>query len=92
MGKGEYSMKEKPWQITIQKAQNGFILKWDEQIDDNTYRPMSHVFEERDNIKTDHDCQAIQHMLYEVLDYFGVSGSKHDEERIRIEILKQKDE
>ena len=91
MGKGEYSMIEKDYAVTIIRTMNGFIIRHYEEIEPNRYRKVETVVEEKDSVEGN-DCEAIQHMLYEVLDYFGLSGSKHDKERVRIEIEKQGDD
>ncbi len=61
--------------VKIEKVNNGFILTSDEGVV---------VIEENEN--KDKDCEAIQRLLYAVLEAFGELGSKHDPERIRIEV------
>lgn len=80
-------MIEKEWSLTIIRAQNGFILRSQEEIEDGRYRQNDIIVEETE--VQGGDVEAVQQMLYEVLNYFGLGGSKHDKERIRIEIEKQ---
>jgi hypothetical protein len=66
------------WKITIQKVNNGYILKTSDEHDNNM------VFEETDN-----ELEAIQNVLNYVQDFFGYYGSKHDSERLITKIIKQ---
>ena len=67
--------------IEIIKAQNGFICEWWEEIE-NTHVKQQVVFEDDES-----DLTAIRKTLYHILEHFGLYGSKHDKERIRIEIV-----
>ena len=77
----EDQKEDKFGSLSIRIAQNGFILK-----DYGDY-DIEQVFEIDENKSI--DCEAVQKLLYAVIDSLGVSGSKHDEERIRIEIIKK---
>ena len=68
------------WQLTITKTNNGFILEGNE---------LYIVIEEDDILE--HDLEAHRTLLYDILDYFAIAGSKHDKERIRVEIEKNED-
>ena len=74
------------FQLTITKADNGFILEWLEEVDGGV---MDHeeVFEEKQN-----GLECVEDMLIRVKDYFGYSFSKHNEENIVIKTEKKKNE
>jgi len=73
------------WYLKITRASNGYVLSWDEELNDaQPNYPLSEtkymVIEssEGDELK-DHET-----LLWEVMEFFGFGGSKHDEERLRI--------
>ena len=65
------------WTITIEKTNTGYILNVPESTDDLGKK---WVREEDGN----DDLKAIEAVLWDILEYFGHYGSKHDSERIRI--------
>ena len=65
------------WRITIEKVESGYILDVPEP-DDELGKKWVRGEDEQDELK------AIEAVLWDVLGYFGHSGSKHDAERIRI--------
>ena len=73
---GEDKEMEK-WRLEIEKADNGYILRGEFGCSE---RISEMVVEECD----EDSLGAIEAVLHEVLDYFGMRGSKHDEERILI--------
>lgn len=62
------------WSMTISKAENGYIVLSND--DEKTAR----IFQEDD----EDSLKAIEQVLWDVIEYFGEYGSKHDKERIRI--------
>lgn len=71
------------WSITIDKTETGYILDTPESTDELGKRWVREE-DEQDELK------AIEAVLWDVLQYFGHYGSKHDAERIRI--IRQKSE
>ena len=70
--------------LTIESADNGYVLSY---VDDAAPScPMNYIVVEEE--KT--DVRTMQKLLWSVIDYFGVSGSKHDDERIHV-VLKNPD-
>ncbi len=69
------------WELEIKKADNGYILKGrfgdSEQV---SYR----IIEEEDD--EDGELKAMEKLLYEVKEYFGVYYSKHNKKNLIIEI------
>ena len=65
------------WRITIEKVESGYILDVPES-NDELGKKWVRGEDEQDELK------AIEAVLWDVLGYFGHSGSKHDAERIRI--------
>lgn len=62
--------------LTIERASNGFILSGEE---------VHEVVQE----KEDSELEALQTLLYSVLDWAGYYGSKHDAQRLFVRIEKQ---
>lgn len=65
-----------PFELKITKKDNGYSLMGTE---------IDMVFQENES----DPLVAELEMLYAVVEYFGFYGSKHDKERIRIEIIKE---
>ena len=73
--------------LTITKGDNGFKLGWYEEVEEWEYliddgrQPVWHelYFEDSES----DPLISMQHVLWEVLEFFGMYGSKH-EERLRI--------
>jgi len=63
------------WVLKIEKVQNGYHLKGNET---------DIVIDDDDG-----ELKAMQRVLWQVMEHFSMQGSKHDPERIRIEIKKQ---
>jgi|CXWL01.1.fsa_nt_gi translation elongation factor EF-Ts len=74
------------WECTIRKADNGFILCF---LEENREREI--IFEindERDEYLSEK--QAFQKLFWQLMEYFGVHNSKHEEHRLEVQIKKQK--
>lgn len=67
------------WKIEIIKANNGYILTYMEDLGESTIRRI--VFEEKEN-----ELEAMVDVLNFIQKFFGLGGSKHDKERIFVEI------
>ncbi len=67
--------------LTIRQADNGFIV-----IDQDGVET---TFEERENILTNTDVEMTQRLLYFIINFFGLGGSKHDAERIVVDVEKK---
>jgi len=65
--------------LTITKGDNGFKLSWHEEVEDGRWVWHELYFEDSESDAL----LSMQHALWEVLEYFGMYGSKH-EERLRI--------
>jgi hypothetical protein len=72
------------WVLRIEKVENGFIASY--RLDEETTLNKE-VFQDDG---TD-DLKSGEEMLWFVLDHFGIGGSKHDPERIRI-VREKRDE
>lgn len=66
-------MEEKiSWKLIVKKVSNGYIL----------YGSNNEVIVcEEDNVD---ELKHHERMLWEVIEYFGFAGSKHDKERLRV--------
>lgn len=65
---------------TIERVENGYIVSYEDERAEGTPCTVSEVIEdsESDPLKSG------EGLLWWVAEFFGVGGSKHDEERIRI--------
>jgi len=66
------------WFLTVRRIDNGFHV-----IDQDGRET---AFEEREDYPTDNDAQMIQRMLYFIINFFNLGGSKHDAERIYVDV------
>lgn len=64
---------EPPWEITIEKALNGFVLKHLEQLSDNAVRHRTFIVQASD---MGDDVTEFQSLCRELADYFGLSHLK----------------
>ena len=65
------------WKLVISKEDNGYILKGrfgDTDIESKV------VIEDKDNNELD----SGETLLWQVIEYFNIGGSRHDKERLRI--------
>ena len=63
--------------LTITQADNGYILDYyDEEIKEQRFIAIEDV--------SLSGARLTQKLLWEIMEYFGIFGSKHDEEQIRI--------
>ena len=65
------------WKLIIERTENGYILTTPE----NGEEPEKKIVIQQDE---EDELKAHELLLWEVLEYFGVYGSKHDPERLRI--------
>ena len=69
--------EENEWKLVIRWALNGYVLEGrfgDRNFTENL------VIEENEKDDLEHH----QKLLWEVMEYFGFQGSKHDPERLRV--------
>ena len=74
--------------ITITYASNGFIITEVELDSEGDDFISTTLYEQAD----DDGLSAVQTMLYDILEWSGHLGSKHDKRRIRIEIEEREDD
>jgi hypothetical protein len=70
--------------LTIETASNGYVLSYDDELDDKTIEKKYIVVEE--DPESADDCDTTQSLLGAIVEHFGLWGSKHDPRRISIEI------
>ena len=78
--------------LKITRASNGYILSWDEEIetaDEN--HPLIETQEWLIESSEGDELREHERLLWEVMEFFGFGGSKHDEERLRITREKRDD-
>jgi len=74
-----------PWELKIRKAENGYTLSWLDETDDGLPIPRQAVVQE-DEQHENPEAQAAADMLWQVLEFFNILGSKHDKHRVRVKI------
>lgn len=93
--KEEVKEKESlPWEITIKKANNGFICSWKEADEEDYIRTNQQVFEEEEETEDSlEELKNMQKVLDFIKEHFGVHYSKHNKNNLIIKIEEgEKDE
>jgi len=74
-------------ELRIREVENGYVLEYEEETEDMDGMPelieMVYQVKEEDPDKL----TAFKDMLWEVISQFGLTGSKHDPTRLRVEIV-----
>ncbi len=70
------------FKLSIEREDNGFTVTKQEVGSSKINKA---VFQDIDNDEFGEE-EALRSVLYEVVEYFGCLGSKHDKKRIRIEM------
>jgi hypothetical protein len=70
--------------LTIEKAEGGYILSWDEEIEDNVFRESKKVVFAPDDIDDSGEREGMKNLLFAVAEYFGISYDKWSSENLRI--------
>ena len=73
------------WEYTITRCDNGFIVRWLEDIEEADVLPRQQVFEAEEFDEWAFK-EAFVRCLHCLADSFGLQGSKHDAKRIKIEL------
>jgi hypothetical protein len=68
------------WECKIIKADNGFIIEYQEEIDDSKFETKHIVIED----EMDDEKKNMADMLYKVADYFGVNYNKFALDNLKI--------
>lgn len=78
-----------PYEINIRRVDNGFILSWEEDYADDSGKTFTQqeVIEDSDL----DELKSGESLLWRIMEYFNLQGSKHDNQRIFIERMKQND-
>ena len=91
------------WELRIKRVSNGYVLVSDEELDEGGTREVVQVVEEKtepgDDFtggghgglgnNKDAEMRSGESMLWEVVDFFSLRGSKHDKKRLRVIIEEQ---
>ena len=83
------------WKVNITKAENGFIMSWKENLDDNTTVIRRHVSEEtyyydseylmyEELQGVDSEKVAFTRMVYALADHFGFTYNKYGSDNLKI--------
>jgi len=75
------------WELWIMRGQNGFIVRWMEELENGTVQHLHRVFEsDEEEFWGDH--KSLVRCLQTVAEHFGLLGSKHDGMRVEIRLAK----
>jgi len=76
--------------LTIEAVANGYIITGSDKIEGGEGAEKT-VVEIDEDIMDEHESEtkATQKLLYVIMEYFGLCGSKHDSHRVRVEIEKK---
>lgn len=82
------------WSLKIRKISNGYVCEHVEHVAEDKYEVKETVFQFNDYDKEDgfENRHKVAELLYYVADYFGEEGSKHDDYRVRVNVVNQKEE
>lgn len=69
------------WEISMIRAENGWILEYWEETEDDERHKVERVFGDREE---GGEKLSLIHALRELIEHFGQGGSKHDTKRIDI--------
>jgi len=72
--------------VEIEKVDNGYIVSIPNFIDGNGNEYAANFVYEEDEQDKFGDLKAFSEALWELVDFFGQYGSKHDAKRLRIKI------
>ena len=75
------------WRLIIKKVGNGYILRGHFGDSDFETEVVHEVMEGEDA-----EIDTMELVLWDVIEYFGMCGSKHDKRRLRVRIEETKDE
>jgi hypothetical protein len=69
------------WSIEITRGENGYKLSYREDVDDERYWVWKEEYIQDDDVD---ELKSGEELLWWLVEYFSLGGSKHDPERIRI--------
>jgi len=79
------------WQININKAENGYICEWYEELEDGHLTKKQYVLEEE--MDDEHcDLQTMRDLLYFIKEYFAIYHSKHNKFNLYVEVKEEEQE
>jgi len=72
------------FELIIEKVDNGYYCYNRNTVEEGG--KVSFVIKEREDIEQNDDVEATRDLLWAIVEYFGISGSKFDKETINISI------
>lgn len=64
--------------LTIRHVTNGFILQWKDELESGRLLPKSEIIQDDDY----DEIKSGEELLWFILNYFGLGGSRYDRERL----------
>ena len=95
---------ETPWEISLRKCQNGYVISQVDELDEGIYKMIETVCEDGCGIENlclpesmlsadgIDEKVALYNALWHVVDYFAEEYSKHNKVNISIQLEENKDE
>jgi hypothetical protein len=77
--------------LTIEQADNGYVLSYNEITEDNDLPETRYIAVEDTKPDSDiiSDASLTQKLLWEIIEFFNLAGSKHDTERCYVVLKDQ---
>jgi len=76
--------------LEIEQVTNGYVIKYDDELDDGTVVKKRNVVADSNNLEFDDDQvekQSFLNLVYEIQELFGVFTSKHNSVNIEYELI-----
>lgn len=78
-------------EIKLSRELNGFVISWEDELDDGTKQLVSKVFEDKSDLDTDQgELMALKDLFLEVKEQLGYFYSKHNSFNLTIEVEENK--
>ena len=74
------------WKYSITRGENGFAVRWMDELENGNVRQGHQYFEANESEEWG-DHNALVRCLWFITESFGLSGSKYDAVRIKIELV-----
>lgn len=68
--------------IKIERITNGYILFWEEEIEDKEFKEFKEAIEESDDL--DGEKKAMTNVLYKIAEFFGFHYQKFEKDNLSI--------
>ena len=78
---------ERPWELVIHKISNGFLIGNPNHDSIDTFNELAIVEDEKESDDSMVQAKLMKEMIYNIAEYFGTLGNKHNRFGWRVQIL-----